>query len=110
MSRPSIAFSPDGKRIAGFVPDLIIAGTPHLRVWDAASGKELLSLRTSSNGNFFGTRFLTFTGDGHRLVLTEQATDNCQFVGQPQPGFDSKALLVTTWDATPVSGREPVRP
>jgi eukaryotic-like serine/threonine-protein kinase len=108
--QPSIAFSPDGKRIAGFVPDLLIGGTPHVTVWDAASGTELLSLPASSNGNFFATRFLTFTGDGHRLVLTEQSTKDAHLAGQPQSGIGSKALLVTTWDATPVPGREPVRP
>jgi RNA polymerase sigma factor (sigma-70 family) len=54
----SITFSPDGRRVAGgsFQQDII-------RVWEAASGKELLQLKGQSK-----PRALAFTPDGTKLV------------------------------------------
>jgi serine/threonine protein kinase/WD40 repeat protein len=76
-----LAFSPDGKRIA------TITGWSRLekdemKVWDAVTGRELLSLQFDSGGAPFGTR-LFFSPDGHRLTLA------------PLSG------AAITWDATP---------
>jgi WD40 repeat protein len=49
----SMAFSPDGKRLAS-------AGGGELKVWDAQTGQELLSLDAN--------RVVAFSPNGHRLA------------------------------------------
>jgi WD40 repeat protein len=53
----AVAFSPDGKRLA--------SGSSGFKIWDAETGEELLSSRTTSRINA-----LTFSPDGKRLAST----------------------------------------
>ena len=82
--RSSFIFSPDGKRIAA------VTSTGHngeVKVWDAATGRALLSLKAEGEGNPLGTR-LWFGPDGHRLKLQ---------YSQGQVSLDQ--LRTWTWDA-----------
>src|SRR5262249_1046086 len=54
----ALAFSPDGKRIASFASDDTV------KVWDAATGAELLSVPDSAHEG----KSLTFSPDGRRLA------------------------------------------
>jgi WD40 repeat protein len=69
----SILYSPDGKRIATISPG------GEIKLWDAATGRELLSLQRPGSVSF-GT--LTFSADGRRLIFS---------------GPDG----LVVWDATP---------
>jgi serine/threonine protein kinase/WD40 repeat protein len=73
-----LVFSPDGKRIA--TGDLFVRGgkSGSIKLWDAANGRELLSLKPDP-----GRGTLAFSPDGHRLVVRYR---------------DGEDL---TWDATP---------
>jgi WD40 repeat protein len=63
----SVAFSPDGKQLAGAGGDLAVVAPSHpgdVWVWDAASGKEIHRLR----GHTFWVTAVAFSPDGQRLA------------------------------------------
>jgi WD40 repeat protein len=70
----SVAFSPDGTRLA--------AAGGGVKIWDTASGNDLITFRDVLGG----CAKLAFSPDGHRLHAVVRS--------------DSKWLL-KTWDATP---------
>jgi WD40 repeat protein len=104
-----LVYSPDGRRIAGYFAPRTLGAPPVLKVWDAASGKELLSVRPPAGENAGGTKQLTFGGAGRRLILAELPADR-----RPREAgggeTTSRTLLLTTWDATPVTERQPKKP
>jgi len=72
----SVAFSPDGTRIATVGGDITPTGTRHvLRLWDASAGEELLTVETgqeyADDVQFSpdGARVATKDGEGHTLKL-----------------------------------------
>ena len=68
----SVAYSPDGKRLAGVAASLV-------KIWDAMSGEELITLKTDSGW----IHSIAFSRDGRHLVVV---------------GGDG---MVKAWDATP---------
>ncbi len=56
----SVAFSPDGKRIAS------ASGDRTVKMWDAATGQQMLSL----NGHSYAALSVAFSPDGSRLAST----------------------------------------
>jgi WD40 repeat protein len=79
----SVSFSPDGRRLvsSGLARGLAFGGGFESRVWDLATGGELLSL-TSGSAIFFGP-------GGRRLF---------------SPVRETKGFAVRMWDATPRPG------
>jgi hypothetical protein len=96
-----LAFSPDGRRIAGEMR--LRPTTSVVRVWDAGSGKELLALPTASRLGFasFDETPLAFSADGRRLVRFEFSSPP----PVPRPPDGRLPLrprfTMMTWDATP---------
>jgi hypothetical protein len=100
-ANPRFAFSPDGRRIACEVQQR--SGATAISVLDTESGKEVLSLTSPRPFSFSiateqvnGAR-LTFSPDGHRLLLFSRATRG---TGGPEVKWEI-FLSVHTWDATP---------
>src|SRR5229473_6098050 len=65
------AFSPDGSRIISFAPP---TSTNEIKIWDAASGKEISRLKLEDpifERYGFGNRVTTFSQDGMRLAASD---------------------------------------
>lgn len=86
-------FSPDGKRLAALLEPM---GTSQIKLWDIASGKELLSVqnainRTRSNGPALdGLRHLFFSDNGRRLGFAENVV-----TGNGTPPTRDATLTIT---------------
>jgi serine/threonine protein kinase/WD40 repeat protein len=84
-----VTFSPDGKRIASLAPGFGIEGRGEVKLWDAATGTELLELRSDSPLPGFN---LVFNADGTRLSCSA-----------PFAALSARHMSSGTWDATPPS-------
>jgi WD40 repeat protein len=96
------AFSADGRRIACAVET---AQGRFVKVWDAATGRELLALRSYERGDL-GVRqsphLVSFSPDGNRLLdIVVKQVMRPNGAGRPP---QSNVIDVTTWDATPREG------
>ena len=68
LSRPS--FSPDGRRIAAMTRShLSEANTTMVKMWDTATGHEMMTLTGPGDRAGTGMASVAFTEDGHRLIL-----------------------------------------
>jgi len=89
-------FSPDGRRLAAFTS---LLGPVQVKVWDVASGRELLTLRPATSwpadAAENGWQRLAFFADG--LLLAESGGTN--------PLRGGRVLALTTWDATPPAAK-----
>jgi WD40 repeat protein len=96
---PSLAFSPDGRRIACEVE--MRFGKSEVSVLDTDSGKELLALPTPpARFGPFGAP-LAFSADGYLLRRFHAETISATGTGPPGAGPAISSVSVTTWDATP---------
>jgi WD40 repeat protein len=78
---PQVVFSPDGKRIATAAVDLgAAARSVTIKLWDAATGRELLSLKHDRLGGR-----LSFSPDGHRLPLQTRDGEGPSWDATPRP-------------------------
>jgi WD40 repeat protein/tRNA A-37 threonylcarbamoyl transferase component Bud32 len=104
----SLAFSPDGRRIACIVSGRF-GRQWTVNVLDTESGKELLSLPIPADfvSGAGGGEEMRFTPDGHRLIYFKSATEFPGGAGGAPPVMKSY-LRVHTWDATPLP--EPKKP
>jgi serine/threonine protein kinase/WD40 repeat protein len=84
-----IAFSPDGRRIVSGGTDPK-GGDSEIRVWDAASGKELTTWNTPG-----GVSALAFPPDGHQLIVVRAASS----ISEPP---------TEVWDGTPRPESKPL--
>ena len=82
------AFSPDGTRIAAHVSG---TAATEMRLWDAATGREVLTLKRSTPGRVH----LAFRPDGHRLVEVGAVSPSAG--AAPTPG----GITFHTRDASP---------
>jgi WD40 repeat protein len=94
----SVAFSPDGRRIAS---DSTVGSDGEIRVWDAATGAQLLSLKHAGLRGSFDTesgraepvRSLAFSSDGLRLIAEARRA------GGPDSDYIKRRGNVKVWDA-----------
>jgi WD40 repeat protein len=64
-----VTFSPDGRRLAGSVS--VVPGPPgagEVKVWDAQTGEELLSLKGNLKGHTGRVHSVAYSPDGKRLA------------------------------------------
>jgi WD40 repeat protein len=90
------AFSADGRRITCGVET---AQGRFVKIWDTATGRELLALRLSERGErglAMRPQHLAFSPDGNRLLDFAVNTRPNRVPGRAEDVID-----VTTWDATP---------
>ena len=95
LSRPS--FSPDGRRIAAMTRShLSEANTTMVKMWDTATGHEMMTLTGPGDRAGTGMTSVAFTEDGHRLILLAPTR-------RPGPARESAeaGLPLQIWDATP---------
>jgi WD40 repeat protein len=86
----NLAFSPEGTRLA-LASQAAYRGGGGVRLWDAASGQELLVLDTQAP-MVYGVQF---SPDGRRLAST---TSNTSF-----NLFSKVSTEIKIWDATPIT-------
>jgi WD40 repeat protein len=122
----SVAFSPDGKRIASASASPIVTVPGEVKVWDAQTGQDLLTLK----GHSLGVESVCFTPDGKRIV--SGSVDQTVKVWDAQTGQETLTLkghtgavhsvafspdgkriasashdrTVKVWDATPIESEE----
>jgi hypothetical protein len=99
MTAPT--FTPDGRGIAAHlsVGSRAPGGGSEVRVWDAATGKELLALKSGGSES----SELTFSRDGYRLIEAGFAPTNFSRCAT------SRNITMTVWDATPrIGGTAPL--
>jgi hypothetical protein len=101
----TLAFSPDGRRLAAFVSHVLRSNDADaVKVWDAATGTELLNVPVARPvdrdgapvANYIGG-ILAFSPDGHGIVTVLRSSS-----GANRP---TARTLVQIIDATPVDAK-----
>ncbi len=88
-----LEWSPDGTRLASAG---VYTGGDALRIWDAATGKTVISLLGDTPGKASSVLTFTWLADGTRIVALIQ-TGPVGTVSNPNPPLKEE---VQTWDAT----------
>jgi serine/threonine protein kinase/WD40 repeat protein len=103
VSLGQVVFSPDGRRIAGQqgdISNLMTGGQNNLKIWDAGTGTEMLSLPVEGVLSTINAPQIAFTPDGYRIV---------EFNPMPSRRASTAAnpvyATVRFIDATPLGGK-----
>jgi WD40 repeat protein len=92
----TLAFSPDGRRLAGYLSARGRANeVTTVKIWDIETGTELLNLPLASPVGPSLTTSLAFSPDGYRLIYANRANG-------PR---DPARTILRVIDATPVAGK-----
>ena len=100
-----MAFSPDGKRLAS------ASGIGTVKVWDAATGQETLTLKGHTERRLGGCPSVAFSPDGKRLA--SGSVDGTVKVWDAATGQEIRTLkghtglVVRAWRSAPTASGSP---
>ena len=94
----TLAFSPDGSRIAGVYGSI----TAEVGLWDAETGRQLLALKGHGSNSSSRSSGIAYTPDGHQII---SAVSRGRFTSGPRDQME-----IRTWDSTPLTSLPDAHP
>ena len=96
----TVAFSPDGSRLAGMIGSRVALASMSAEVglWDAATGRLVLALKGHSFNTASSSGGIAFSPDGRRIV---SAVGQSRFANSSADRIEIRQWDATPWTATP---------